>query len=77
MTKLPKNFGKIKEKELIWKKGEQRCCVLVSIEGKTYQVALDKAGQESIVFILPQLFKNHIVKIMPNELPITIPKNTL
>ena len=62
------------KKDLIWKAEEQRCCVLISVKGKTYQVALDKSGQESIAFILPQLFSDHKVKILPEELPITLPQ---
>lgn len=64
--------GKSKKNELIWKKGNQKCCVFISVQGKTYQVALDKEGQESIAFILPQLFDDHIIKILPDELPITL-----
>jgi hypothetical protein len=64
----------MKKKELIWKKGKHGCCVLISVKGKTYQVALDKEGQESIAFILPQLFDDHIIKILPDELPITLGK---
>lgn len=56
----------------IWKAGEQRCCVLISLEGKTYQVDLDEQGEKSIAFILPQLFDDHVIKILKDELPITI-----
>mgnify|MGYP001600519309 CR=1 FL=1 len=63
-----------KEETLTWKKREQICCVLISVEGKTYQVALDKRGQEDIAFILPQLFDDYTIKILPDELPIKLSK---
>ena len=61
-------------KQIIWKKNNQRCCVLVSVKGKTYQVALEKEQQEQVAWLLPQLFEDNIIKILPDELPITLPK---
>lgn len=64
---------KKKSKHLIWKAEDQRCCVLISMGGKTYQVSLNEENQRAIAFILPQLFPNHKVMILPEELPIEFP----
>ena len=47
---------------------------LNNVKGKTYQVALDEEKENSIIFILPQLFDDHIVKILSDELSISFPK---
>ena len=62
------------EEKLKWKGKDQRCCVFISMEDKVYQVALNKDQQASLVFILPQLFDDHVIKILPDEVPLTIPK---
>jgi len=59
-------------KELIWKKGKQICVVLISHEKKTYQVALDNEQMNSLIFILPQLFDDHVIKVLEEPLDITL-----
>jgi len=61
-------------KEIIWKKGKQKCIVIVEVKGKCYQVILDKEQTDSLIFILPQLFDDHIIKISKEELPMTLGK---
>jgi len=60
------------KKELIWEKGKQTCVVLISHEEKTYQVALNNEQTKSLIFILPQLFDDHVIKIVEEPLAITL-----
>jgi len=62
----------IDTKELIWEKGKQICVVLISHEEKTYQVALNNEQMNSLIFILPQLFDNHVIKVLEKPLDITL-----
>lgn len=48
----------------------EKCAVIVKVGKKTYQVALDESQADSIMFILPQLFNNHKVKLLPKPLAI-------
>ena len=56
-----------KEKN-IWKVKDQKCVVLIEVEGKIHQVNLDKSQMESLIFILPQLFDDHKIKVQEKEL---------
>ena len=58
---------------LTWKAGKQKLVVLIDVEGRTYQVELSQSQEDSLIFILPQLFDDHIIKILPEALPIQIP----
>ena len=58
------------KKELIWEKGKQICVVLISNENKTHQVALNNEQMNSLIFILPQLFDDHVIKIVEEPLDI-------
>jgi len=60
------------KKELIWEKVKQTCVVLISHEEKTYQVALNNEQMKSLIFILPQLFDDHVIKIVEEPLAITL-----
>ena len=60
------------KKELIWEKVKQTCVVLISHEEKTYQVALNNEQMKSLIFILPQLFDDHVIKIVEEPLDITL-----
>jgi len=68
------NFKPVKtdKKELIWKKGKQTCVVLISHEEKTYQVALNNEQMKSLIFILPQLFDDHVIKVLEEPLDIGV-----
>ncbi len=68
-------FRYMKTKTVVWKSIEQKCCILIPLKGKTFQVSLDKDMQKAIIFILPQLFDDHIIKIINEELPISFPNN--
>ena len=57
-----------KKKEYIWKKGKQICVVLISNEEKTYQVSLNNEQMSSLIFILPQLFDDHAIKVLEEPL---------
>jgi len=59
-------------KELIWKKGKQICVVLISNKNKTHQVALNNEQMNALIFILPQLFDDHVIKIVEEPLDITL-----
>ena len=59
-------------KPITWKKGKQTCVVLISNEKKTYQVALNNEQMKSLIFILPQLFDDHVIKIVEEPLDITL-----
>ena len=63
----------MKSKKLIWEKGKQRAIVLIEVDKKVYQVALDESQENSLIFILPQLFDGHSIKILPEKIPIIIP----
>ena len=56
------------KKKIIWKAKDQKCVVLIEIEEKIYQVDLDKQQMESLIFILPQLFNDHKIKVIDKEL---------
>ena len=71
--KKPKEIKK-GMREIIWKKGKQKCIVVAEVNGKCYQVILNKDQTDSLIFILPQLFDDHIIKISEEELPITLGK---
>jgi len=60
------------KKPITWKKGKQICVVLISHEDKTYQVALNNEQTKSLIFILPQLFDDHVIKIVEEPLAITL-----
>ena len=60
------------KKPITWKKGKQTCVVLISNEKKTYQVALDNEQMNALIFILPQLFDDHVIKIVEEPLEITL-----
>jgi len=62
------------EKGFIWKKGKRACVVLISNENKTYQVALNNEQMDSLIFILPQLFDDHVIKVLEEPLDITLDK---
>jgi len=59
-------------KPITWKKGKQTCVVLISNEDKTYQVALNNEQMNAVIFILPQLFDEHVIKIVEEPLDITL-----
>jgi len=59
-----------KNKGFIWKKGKLTCVVLISNENKTYQVALNNEQMNSLIFILPQLFDDQVIKIVEEPLDI-------
>ena len=59
-------------KKLIWKKGKQICVVLISHEDKTYQVSLNNEQMNSLIFILPQLFDDHVIKLLEEPLDIIL-----
>jgi len=63
-----------KNKGFIWKKGKRTCVVLISNENKTYQVALNNEQMDSLIFILPQLFDDHVIKILEEPLDIILDK---
>lgn len=58
--------------ELIWKKGKQKLAIIIEVNKKVYQVALNKENMDTIISFLPQLFGNGIIKILPEELPIKL-----
>jgi hypothetical protein len=51
-----------------WKVKDQKCVVLIEINGKIHQVDLDKDQMQSLIFILPQLFDNHKIRVNEKEL---------
>ena len=51
-----------------WEVDDQRGVVLIEIEGKIHQVSLDEEQMKSLIFILPQLFDDHKIKIVEKEL---------
>ena len=59
-------------KPITWKKGKQICVVLISHEDKTYQVSLNNEQMNSLIFILPQLFDDHVIKVLEEPLNITL-----
>jgi len=59
-------------KPITWKKGKQICVVLISNEKKTYQVALNNEQMNAVIFILPQLFDDHVIKVLEKPLDITL-----
>lgn len=56
------------DKKIMWKAGDQACAVVIQVDGKCYQVALDDRQINSLLFFLPQLFDNHEVKIIQEPL---------
>ena len=52
----------------------EKCAVIVKVGKKTYQVALNESQENSIMFILPQLFDDHKIKLLPEELSIEFKK---
>lgn len=54
------------------KKTKQKLAVLIEINRKVYQVALSREQVDSLVFILPQLYDDNIIKVMEGDLPVTI-----
>jgi len=72
-TKVRKNKNKLSDtKPITWKKGKQICVVLISNEKKTYQVALNNEQMNAVIFILPQLFDDHVIKVLEKPLDITL-----
>ena len=55
----------------IWKAGKQKCAVIIEVDKKVYQVALNKKQMNTIIFFLNELFGNKI-KIIPTELPVKL-----
>jgi len=51
-----------------WKVKDQKCAVLIEVKGKIHQVDLDKDQMQSLIFILPQLFDNHKIRVNAKEL---------
>ena len=65
----PSNVRNIEIKENdLWKVKDQKCVVLIEVNGKIHQVSLDKEQMASLIFILPQLFDDHKIKVMKEEL---------
>jgi len=72
-TKVRKNKNKLSDtKPITWEKVKQTCVVLISHEDKTYQVALNNEQMNAVIFILPQLFDDHVIKIVEEPLDITL-----
>lgn len=57
-----------KQEKSIWKVKDQKCVVLIEVEGKIHQVDLDKEQMNSLIFVLPQLFDDHKIKVLEKEL---------
>lgn len=58
-----------------WKKGTQKLVVLVEVDKKVHQVDLSEEQMNNLLFILPQLFDDRVIKVLEYELPITIPSH--
>jgi hypothetical protein len=60
-------------RNVIWKVGKQKICVLLDINGKVHQLDLDKEKHDSIIYFINQLYDG-IIKVNKEVLPIKIPK---
>lgn len=63
-----------KKKDLIWKAGEQQIAVLAKVKGEVYEVCLTQEQRNSLIFILPQLYDDHKIKIIEKPLDIELEK---
>jgi hypothetical protein len=59
----------------IWKAKDQVCVVLMKDGDSVYQIDLSDDQMRSLIFILPQLFDDHKIRVVDKPLSVDLIKN--